>query len=606
MKRILLISILFVSVFIKGQQDFILYHMPSIPQITQVDPASMPDSKLDIGLPIISSVYGSMFNTGFSFGDIFAKQPDGSFTPNMNFILDSKKMKDNNFFILNGSTDLLFVGFKKNNNFYSFNITEKFDFTLNYPRDLVVMALEGNGNNLLGKRASFDGLGIDFTHWREYAVHWVHDVDHKFSYGARLKYLYGMENFSTDVSYMGLTTDQNTHALTFDMNFDLRSSGLPLAMIGNDSLGRKKALGAIDTDDADMMAQAGFSSGNINNYMFNRKNTGLGIDLGFNYHLNDKVLLEFSALDLGFINWNSYTANSRLQKWDYTYSGIDDPITVLGDGAGVDLLKQILEDSIDASFMNNYSYNNDSYRTYLRSKIYASVEYIVDHNNFVSLSLYSSFVRKRWRRGLGIAYNYHFKNFLSATASYSIYNRSYSNLGLGLSLNLGCFEVYFLTDNVLSFGMLNIKDNIANNTSQVDARKVRNGQFHAGINLTFGREKSPKKIDEDPNRAAAVPQNEDSKDDKSDDKSDGSGGAKKSTKTVYPTGKSETSPIKRTDYNDDNGKSKQKNTSTKKLKTNYNKGAKKKDPHKRKGQLVPAVGETETKGKTFRKVSDKF
>ena len=139
------------------------------------------------------------------------------------------------------------------------------------------MALEGNGNNLLGKRASFDGLGIDFTHWREYAIHWVHDVDHKFSYGARLKYLYGMENFSTDVSYMGLTTDQNTHALTFDMNFDLRSSGLPLAMIDNTSLGRKKALGGIDIDEDDMMAQAGFSSGNINNNMFNTRNTGLGI-----------------------------------------------------------------------------------------------------------------------------------------------------------------------------------------------------------------------------------------------------------------------------------------------------------------------------------------
>ena len=28
-----------------AQQDFILHHIPSIPQITQVDPASFPDSK---------------------------------------------------------------------------------------------------------------------------------------------------------------------------------------------------------------------------------------------------------------------------------------------------------------------------------------------------------------------------------------------------------------------------------------------------------------------------------------------------------------------------------------------------------------------------------
>ena len=61
MKRILVILTILTSSKIVAQQDFILYHMPSIPQITQVDPASFPDSKLDIGLPIISSVYGSAF-----------------------------------------------------------------------------------------------------------------------------------------------------------------------------------------------------------------------------------------------------------------------------------------------------------------------------------------------------------------------------------------------------------------------------------------------------------------------------------------------------------------------------------------------------------------
>ena len=36
---------------------------------------------------------------------------------------------------------------------------------------------------------------------------------------------------------------------------------------------------------------------------------------------------------------------------------------------------------------------NPSYTTSLRTKIYASIEYVVDYNNFVS-SFYSSFVRK--------------------------------------------------------------------------------------------------------------------------------------------------------------------------------------------------------------------
>ena len=585
MRKIILILTLFLLNRVMAQQDFILYHMPSIPQITQVDPASFPDSKFDIGLPIISSIYGSAFNTGFSMGDIFYKNANGIMMPDVDNAIS--KMSDENFFILNGSTDLIFLGFRKGDNFFSFNVTEKLDFTFNYPKDLIILGMEGNGNNLLGRRAAFDGLGFDFTHWREYAVHWVHDVHHKFSYGLRFKYLYGMENFTTDVSYMGITTDQNTHALTFDMNFDFRTAGLPLVMID----GYIPAIGAIDTGDSLMMQQSGLDQNFISNYLFNRNNKGLGLDLGFNYHLNDKVLLEFSVLDLGFINWNSYTANSELAAWDYTYDGIGNPISLFGNGTSVDFLNDVLEDSIEESLKNNYQYSNPSYSTSLRTKIYASMEYIVDHNNFVSLSFYSSFVRKRWRRGLGIAYNYHLGNFLSATASYSIYNRSYSNLGAGISLNLGPVEIYMLTDNILAFGTLNPRDNFLNNNGSssinIDTKKVRNGQVHFGINLTFGREKKKKPDDEvDENRAKAVSSGEEKKGESTTSPTNNKkskGGS--STKTVLPTGKTTTSTPNRTDYNSKSDKKKKKT---------------------RKGELKTKVKESAPKGSTLRKVSRKL
>jgi hypothetical protein len=597
MRKILFIAILLLAGRLHAQQDFILYHMPSIPQITTVDPASFPDSDLDIGIPGLSSIYGSMFNTGFSFGDIFTQQGE-FFLPNVDFAMDPKKMKQNNFFILNGSLDLVFVGFKKGNNFYSFNITEKFDFTFNYPRDLVVMALEGNGNNLLGKRANFDGLGMDFTHWREYAIHWVHDVNHKFSYGARLKYLYGMENFTTKVSKMGIYTDPNTHALTFDMNFDFRTSGFPVVPIGDDLLG----IGAIDSSNEE---RAGLAPGSIKNYLLGRKNAGAGIDLGFNYHLNDKLLLEASVLDLGFIGWDDFTANSRLDEWRYTYNGIDDPLTTFGQGSSVDYLKNILEDSIEASLIDNYNYEantaNTFYRTWLRTKVYLSAEYIVDHNNFVSLSLYSSFVRKQWRRGLGVAYNYHLGNFLAATASYSIYNRSYSNVGLGVSVKLGPFEIYALTDNILALGMLNTSENFASGAEgfNVDARKVRNGQFRIGMNLTFT--KKTNKDPEDPNRASAVSKGEKSTTEKESDKQSNKSDKPKATNA---TGSADPAPVKRTDYNKGDKKPNPKKTK----KTNYNKESSKKNKNKnkRKGPLVPNVEESSPKGSTFRKVSKKL
>ena len=371
------------------------------------------------------------------------------------------------------------------------------------------------GNDYLagyhGNTTHIDGLGFDFTHWREYAVHWVHnDEERHFSYGARLKYLYGMENFTTDVSVMGIETNANTHGLDFDVSLDFRSAGLPMVTFGTDT-----AIGGLNTDDTDEMERAGFAEGSIRNYLFNRNNKGVGIDFGFNYRLSDKLLLEGSILDLGFINWNDYTANSQLKQWNYSYSGIGNPIPVLGSEStsSVSFLKDVLEDSTEGSLLNNYQYSNPSYSTALRTKIYASVEYTVDHNNYVSLSLYSSFVRGKWRRGLGLAYNYHLGYNFAATASYSIYNRSYSNVGLGVTVNFGPLEIYCLTDNILSFGMLRQESNSSTSSGfTVDDRKVKNGQIHFGINLAFGRPKKEKidEPEEDENRARAVP-NESSK-----------------------------------------------------------------------------------------------
>jgi hypothetical protein len=397
---------------------------------------------------------------------------------------------------------------------------------------------------------------------------------------------------------MGIETNANTHALDFDVSLDFRSSGIPMVMLGSDT-----AIGGLNTDDSDEMERAGFTEGSIRNYLFNRNNKGVGIDFGFNYRLSDKILLEGSILDLGFINWNDYTANSQLKQWNYSYSGIGNPIPVLGSEStsSVSFLKDVLEDSTEGSLLNSYAYSNPSYSTALRTKIYASVEYTVDHNNFVSLSLYSSFVRGKWRRGLGLAYNYHLGYNFAATASYSIYNRSYSNVGLGVTVNFGPLEIYCLTDNILSFGMLRQESNSSTSSGfTIDDRKVKNGQIHFGINLAFGRPKKDKidEPEEDENRAKAV----------SDDSPKAASTTNKSSgiKTVLPTGEAE-SPG-RTNYNSKGNSSQkekaQKNKKSSK-KSNYNNKTETKE-NSRKGELKTKVQETAPKSSTLRKVTRKL
>ena len=208
------------------------------------------------------------------------------------------------------------------------------------------------------------------------------------------------------------------------------------------------------------------------------------------------------------------------------------------------------------------------------------MEYTVDHNNFVSLSLYSSFSRGIWRRGLGLAYNYHLGNFLSATASYSLYNRSYANVGFGVSVNLGPVEIYCLTDNILAFGTLNPRDNFLSNSSNslnIDTKKVRNGQIHFGLNLTFGREEKEKPLEEENEASSAS--------------SDGEAQSKNSPTKVKKSSNSGSS-------SKSNDKKKTKDNSN----SSYNKKTKKKK-NTRRGELKTKVEQSAPKSSTLRKVS---
>ena len=65
----------------------------------------------------------------------------------------------------------------------------------------------------------------------------------------------------------------------------------------------------------------------------------------------------------------------------------------------------------------------------------------------------------------------------SASAAYSIMNKSYTNLGFGMALNLGPFQTYVTSDNL---------------SCLFAPTKTKNVNFHFGINFVFGlKEKKP-------------------------------------------------------------------------------------------------------------------
>ena len=158
--------------------------------------------------------------------------------------------------------------------------------------------------------------------------------------------------------------------------------------------------------------------------------------------------------------------------------------------------------------------------------------------------------------------------------------------------------------------MLNPTDNLGGNSQaiNIDTRKVKNGQIHFGMNLTFGRDKKEKLGEEaEEDRAAPVTDEGDKEATEtkgSSETKNGVQGVKR--KTVY--GDKVIEP-KKTDYNEGSkgksSKSDSKSGKKTKSKSNYNKETKTKE-NKRKGPLVPKVEETQSKDRTYRKVSPKI
>ena len=294
MKKILLIAIISLYTGLNfGQQDLTIYYMDNVPQRLYQNPAFKPNSKVNIGLPVISSIYMNHMNTTLTPRNLF--NTDGA-NPVLQTQSFKEKIKKNNYLGLSTKIDLLSFGFKVGKNYFSFNATENVFFRMNLPKGMLLLPLTGNANfEEHNGELSFKNFGVDFNHYREYGFGWQRDWNDKLSVGAKVKYLYGMENIHTKESNYTWKTDPDTWDWTITGNMDIRSSGFPTTFV-RDSNGNLKAEDV--TSDLD--------NNDIAGYLFKRKNKGLGIDLGGDYKFNDKLSFNASVIDLGFINWKSY------------------------------------------------------------------------------------------------------------------------------------------------------------------------------------------------------------------------------------------------------------------------------------------------------------
>ncbi len=461
---------------IKAQQNLTLYNFKSIPQSNYINPGIIPSSRVNIGLPIISSLYLNKSNSGFKLNDVVTKGSNGA--TKLDFENLVSKLADDNYYALALHTDLLTAGFKYKENYISFNASYKLNWRVRYPKDLLNFVWKGNGASL-GEPLQFN-LGLDASTYLEYGVGFAREVSDKLSLGVRVKYLSGIANISTKKSDITLITDPVTFDITATSDILINTSGI------------------VDNP------MKGYS---VTDVATKLKNRGFGIDLGGSYLVNDRLTVNASVLDLGSIKWNFAPTNyvSSNPNASFTYQGID-LNTFLNDSTTIDKAVELVFDSLNASFALDTL--NRSYKTRLGAQIYAGAQYVLNNESFASVLVQGHFFDKKIHPALALSYNYTIEKYLNASINYSMYNRSYLNLGVGLALNAGPVQLYAVSDNALGLFVYN-QYRIVNNGSTTDIKypgNTKNLNLRVGLNLTIGRKPLDKDKDGVVNKKDACPE----------------------------------------------------------------------------------------------------
>ncbi len=431
---------------VNGQTEGTLYFMNSLPQVVEANPAIVPRYKTAIGLPGISSFGGVYANNGFT-ADQFISKVDGVATINLSEW--TQGLAEKNYINVSAFADLFRFGLKVSPKWYVMaSSTVKGYSSSMIPKGLATLLVDGTAS-MVGTYSNTSPQA-EMVSYLQTAVGAAYAVNDKLTVGGRIKYINGLANVTTESSSMIVQVDNN-YQITLTGDVLVRTSGISTSDTGGDyQLGENMA-----------------------------NNTGWGVDLGVTYKFMEKLMLSAAINDLGRITWNNNTMQYSMDpaKAQYTFSGFD-VNQLLDDNSGY--LQQQL-DSLKEKFDMTET-PSGSYSTALPARYYLAGRYELIPKLSVGALFFGESFRDRFAAGMTASLNKDFGSWLSTTLTYTVSNRSYNNIGLGLSFNLSPVQFYILGDNLLMAPATMVAGNSFNDY-------INNSQLltiRAGLNLVFG------------------------------------------------------------------------------------------------------------------------
>lgn len=463
MRKAYLILLLLISISCLSQNKQILYNFTSVPQSLLTNPGTDFKYKYYFGVPLLSGISVNAGSTGFSAYDLFANN-GVDFNTKLREVLSWTSRNDK--VVLNEQIELFNGGFKvgdwQNHAYVSFGMYQEFDFLSYVPKDLAILALDGNKDHL-SKIFNLGDLNGRTEMLSVLHLGYHKNIRENLVVGARAKIYSSIFNATSTNNSGYIYTIPGTTTVYEQViysNSQLNTSGIS-AYIEEDS----------EVDAASDIQKKAFFGGNL----------GLGFDMGFTYYPKKNIQITASVLDVGFIK-HSKEVESFTYKGLYKYEGINPSFN------GVDDPRSIYQEFKDAIPLDTIY---TKYTTWRPAKINASYQYSFDdarggdcncinndapYKNAVGAQL---FVMTAPRAPIMALTGYYRRNVLDnlqLKATYTVDSYSFTNIGLGLSTNIGKFNMYVLADNLLEYR---------------DISKANSLSFQFGLNFIFEDNNEP-------------------------------------------------------------------------------------------------------------------
>jgi hypothetical protein len=463
MRKIFLIFVLFLTIGSFSQNKQILYNFTSVPQSLLTNPGSDVKYNWYFGIPLLSGISANVGSSGFSAYDLFADN-GVDFNVKLRNVVFSTTRKDR--IALNEQIELFNGGFKiageQGDSYISFGMYQEFDFMSYVPKDIAILALDGN-KDYLGKVFNLGDLNVKAEVLSVFHLGFHKKVNEKLILGARGKIYSSIYNVSS--------TNNSGYIYTIPS-----TQGVYEQMIYSDLQFNTSGIAKYDDEDYDPNVVK-----DITKRALLGGNLGLGFDAGLTYYPKKNIQLTASVIDFGFIK-HTKEVESLTFKGSYKYEGV---IPKFSSGNSAENGYQEFKDAVPLDTL--YA----DYTTWRPTKFNSSIQFSFEEEvsedcnclNYDPETIYKSavgaqlFVMSTPRTPL-VAFTTYYRrkifNSLQMKATYTIDSYSYKNIGLGLSSMFGPLNFYVLADNLLEYK---------------DVTKANSMSFQLGLNVIFKNSK---------------------------------------------------------------------------------------------------------------------